>query len=153
MSKWWGLRRPRDGGVSGERGAALVEFAVVMPFLILMILGIIEFGYFLGEFNDVRHGAREGARIAAVNAGNNAFIDTETCDSMDLTSNVSVEFTDGATGAIGDTGIVKVSANPGSLSGLGLIEIFLPNTIESTVEFRLEQPSDAWSTHGPTACP
>jgi Flp pilus assembly protein TadG len=153
MLKGWGLRSPREARVPREGGAALVEFAVVMPFLILMILGIIEFGYFLGEFNDVRHGAREGARAAAVNAGDNASLDNETCDSMDLTSNVTVEFTDGATGSIGDTGIVTVSANPGSLSGLGLIEIFLPNTIESTVEFRLEQPSDAWSTHGPTACP
>jgi Flp pilus assembly protein TadG len=152
-SERWGLRRARDGGVSQERGAALVEFAVVMPFLLLMILGIIEFGYFLGEFNDVRHGAREGARVAAVNAGANSILDSETCDSMDLTSNVTVEFTDGATGAIGDTGILTVSASPDSLSGLGLIEIFLPNTIESTVEFRLEQPSDDWSTHGPSACP
>jgi Flp pilus assembly protein TadG len=126
---------------------------MVMPFLILLILGVIEFGYLLGEFNDVRHGAREAARAAAVNAGDNTALDNETCDSMDLTSNVTVQFTDGSTGSIGDTATVTVSATPGSLSGLGLIEIFLPNTIQSTVEFRLEQPSADWSTHGPTACP
>lgn len=132
----------------GDAGASLVEFALIAPFLILLLLGIIEFGYFFGEYNDVRHGAREGARLAAVNAGDNTFLHDETCQKMDLTTNVTVKFTDGAAGAIGDTGSVEVVANPGSLSGLGLIELFLPNTLTSTVEFRLEQPSDLWGTDG-----
>lgn len=133
-----------------DKGASLVEFALIAPFLILLLLGIIEFGYLFGEFNDVRHGAREGARIAAVNAGDNTFLHTETCNKMDLTTNVTVKFTDGSTGSIGDAGTVEVRATPGSLSGLGLIEIFLPNTLTSTVEFRLEQPSDLWSSDGST---
>jgi Flp pilus assembly protein TadG len=137
-----------------QRGASLVEFALIAPFLLLLLLGVIEFGYLFGEFNDVRHGAREAARLAAVNAGDNTFLHTQTCDSMDLTSNVSVSFTDGPGGAIGDTAAVTVTSNPGSLSGLGLIEIFLPDELDSTVEFRLEQPSTDWSTDGSAvACP
>ena len=137
----------------GERGASLVEFAFIAPFLILMLLGIIEFGYLFGEFNDVRHGAREGARVAAVNAGDNTFLHNTTCDAMDLTTNISVRFTDGASGSIGDVGSVTVQASPGSLSGLGLIEVFLPDTLTSTVEFRLEQPSSLWGTDGaPASC-
>ncbi len=131
-----------------EKGASIVEFAFIAPFLLLLLLGIIEFGFFLGEYNDVRHGAREGARVAAVNAGDNTFLRGVTCDSMDLTSNITVKFTDGSSGQIGDTGIVEVSATPGSLSGLGLIDVFLPSTLTSTVEFRLEQPSDLWSSDG-----
>jgi TadE-like protein len=129
----------------GERGASLVEFALTAPFLILLLLGIIEFGYLFGEFNDVRHGAREGARAAAVNAGDNAFLHKTTCDSMDLTVDVSVRFTDGGSGALGETAEVRVVATPRSLSGLGMIEMFLPPTLESSVEFRLEQDSD-WSS-------
>ncbi|REK12860.1 MAG: hypothetical protein DWQ40_10420 [Actinobacteria bacterium] len=131
-----------------DRGASLVEFAFIAPFLLLLLLGIIEFGYFLAEFNDVRHGAREAARVAAVNAGDNTFLRTEACDAMDLTTNVSIQFTDGASGAIGDVGTVRVQASPSSLSGLGLIEIFLPSNLASTVEFRLEQPSDDWGSDG-----
>ncbi len=131
-----------------ERGASLVEFALIAPFLLLLLLGIIEFGYFFAEFNDVRHGAREGARVAAVNTGDNAFLRAETCDAMDLTTNITVRFTDGATGAIGDVGTVVIEANPSSLSGLSLIEVFLPNTLTSTVEFRLEQPSSNWTSDG-----
>jgi Flp pilus assembly protein TadG len=134
-----------------DRGASLVEFALLAPFLILLLLGIVEFGYFLGEFNDVRHGAREAARAAAVNSGDNPFLKDLTCDAMDLTSNVSVQFTDGATQSIGDTAIVQVTAAPDSLTGLGLIEVFLPNTLQSTVEFRLEQDSTDWSTDATAA--
>ena len=137
--------KKRANGKRSERGASLVEFAFIAPFLLLLLLGIIEFGYLFGEFNDVRHGAREGARIAAVNAGDNGFLHTTTCDAMDLTTNITVQFTDGASGAIGDVGTVTVQATPGSLSGLALIEIFLPDTLTSTVEFRLEQPS-SWGT-------
>jgi hypothetical protein len=137
----------------GENGASLVEFALIAPFLILLLLGVIEFGYLFGEFNDVRHGAREGARAAAVNAGNNAFLHDTTCDAMDLTTNVTVRFTDGSPGDLGDTAEVHVVASPQSLSGLALIEVFLPNTLESTVEFRLEQDSDLWSDDaGPVPC-
>ena len=99
---------------SRDRGASLVEFAFIAPMLILLLLGIIEFGYFLAEFNDVRHGAREAARVAAVNAGDNAFLRAEVCDAMDLTTTVSVKFTDSASGNIGDTGEVLVQASPSS---------------------------------------
>lgn len=131
-----------------ERGASLLEFAFIAPLLMLLLLGIVEFGFLLGEFNDVRHGAREGARAAAVNAGDNTLLRTETCDAMDLTANVAVQFTDSATGAVGETATVSVQATVSSLSGLGLIEVFMPSTLTSTVEFRLEQPSDDWSSDG-----
>jgi Flp pilus assembly protein TadG len=131
---------------SKDQGASLVEFAMLVPFLLLLLFGIIEFGYFIGEFNDVRHGAREAARAAAVNAGDNTFLHDLTCDSMDLTSNVTVQLTDSTNGAIGDTATVFVTSTPSSLSGLGLIEVFLPDNLQSTVEFRLEQESADWST-------
>ena len=47
-----------------EGGAALVEFAMLLPFLLILVLGIVEFGFLLGQFNEVRHGAHEGARLA-----------------------------------------------------------------------------------------
>ena len=74
---------------------------IVLGFLLLLVLGIVEFGYLLGEFNDVRHGAREGARLAAVNSGDNNFLETVTVDRMDLTAVVTVEFTDGVVKCLG----------------------------------------------------
>lgn len=140
-------------GRDREDGASLIEFAVIMPLIIILLLGIIEFGWVFGQYNDVRHGAREGARIAAVNQGDNTFLLNYVCDSMDFDSPSTVEYTEPAGASIGDTGTIEVIATPGSLSGLGLIEIFLPSTLDSTIDFRLEQDSDNWSSFGPTACP
>ena len=133
-----------------DRGAQLIEFALLAPLLLLLVLGIIEFGWLFSQNNDVRHGAREGARAAAVNLGDNATLRAATCDSMDLTSPVEVAFTDGS--GVGTYGTVTVVATPSSLSGLGWIEVFLPDTLTSEVEFRLEQPSDDWATDSLTSC-
>jgi Flp pilus assembly protein TadG len=136
-----------------ENGASLIEFALLMPLLILLILGIVEFGWLFSQNNDVKHGAREGARSAAVNLGDNSVLLARTCDSMDLASNiVTVQFTDSAGGNIGEAASVSVVATPTSLSGLGLIEALMPTTLTSTIEFRLEQPSSSWGSFGPVSC-
>lgn len=49
-----------------RRGAALVEFAIVVPLLMLLLLGIMEFGMILHDYLSISQGAREGVREAAV---------------------------------------------------------------------------------------
>ena len=49
-----------------ERGAALVEFAIVFPLLVLLLSGIIDFGMAFSNLNAARQGVREGARQAVV---------------------------------------------------------------------------------------
>lgn len=51
----------------GERGQALVEFALVLPLLLLVVLGIADFGRALGYKDDMTHLANAAARYAAVN--------------------------------------------------------------------------------------
>ncbi|HET6665119.1 MAG TPA: TadE family protein, partial [Acidimicrobiales bacterium] len=61
-----------------------MEAAIVAPFLFLLIFGIIEFGWVFYQYQDVRQGAREGARIAAVDeSSNGAAIVIATCDRME----------------------------------------------------------------------
>jgi Flp pilus assembly protein TadG len=48
-----------------ERGAEIVEFALVLPFLILMCLGVIEFGRIYYAYNILTKAVRDGARYAA----------------------------------------------------------------------------------------
>ena len=50
----------------GERGAALVEFALVVPVLLLLVMGTIDFGWTFNDYNSVRQGVREGARLVVV---------------------------------------------------------------------------------------
>jgi Flp pilus assembly protein TadG len=57
---------PRDRSLSGESGVAIVEFALVLPILMLLIVAIFDFGRALNYWADTTHLASEGARLAAV---------------------------------------------------------------------------------------
>jgi Flp pilus assembly protein TadG len=49
-----------------DSGAAAVEFALVAPLLILLVFGIISYGYMLSFRQAISQAAAEGARAAAV---------------------------------------------------------------------------------------
>jgi Flp pilus assembly protein TadG len=51
---------------TGERGAQLVELAIILPLVLLLIFGIIEFGTAYNNKIAINQGAREGARQAVV---------------------------------------------------------------------------------------
>jgi hypothetical protein len=56
----------RRGRARDERGAAIVEFALVVPLLLSMLFGIAEFGLGFSHLNSARSGTREGARAGVV---------------------------------------------------------------------------------------
>ena len=47
-------------------GVALIEFAFTLPLLLLVMLGIFDFGFAFQEYAVVTNAAREGARMAAL---------------------------------------------------------------------------------------
>ncbi len=55
------LRRLAD-----EKAATLVEFALILPVLLLLVVGIIEFGRVYNAQISLTGAAREGARVMAV---------------------------------------------------------------------------------------
>ncbi len=54
--------RRRDG----ERGAVAVELALLLPVLLLILIGSMEYGRVFHVQNSLTHAAREGARNAAI---------------------------------------------------------------------------------------
>ena len=54
------------------RGQALVEFALAFPILILLLVGIFDFGRAVYAFNTVNNAAREAARLGIVDQNCNA---------------------------------------------------------------------------------
>lgn len=56
------------GRVRGQRGAVAVEFALILPVLLLILFGTIEFGRVYSQWQVYNGAAREGARCAAVMA-------------------------------------------------------------------------------------
>ncbi|UER54592.1 pilus assembly protein [Kineosporiaceae bacterium SCSIO 59966] len=59
------MRAPRG---DRERGAAAVEFALVLPMLIVLVFGIISFGFMYTNWTALESGAREGARYMAIHS-------------------------------------------------------------------------------------
>jgi Flp pilus assembly protein TadG len=52
-------------GIRGNKGAAAVEFAILFLLLMIIILGILEFGFIWLQSHYIANSAREGARVAA----------------------------------------------------------------------------------------
>ena len=50
-----------------DEGAALVEFALLLPVLALLLFGMLDFGKAFNYWIDATHLANEGARFAVVN--------------------------------------------------------------------------------------
>lgn len=50
----------------GESGAAIVEFALILPFLCLVVVLMLDFGRAFNYWIETTHLAAEGARLAAV---------------------------------------------------------------------------------------
>ena len=57
-----------DRGRAGDRGATAVEFALLLPLLLMMVFGLIDFGRALNAQLTLTQAAREGARLAALGA-------------------------------------------------------------------------------------
>lgn len=81
-----------------QRGAALVEFAFVLPVLLILLFGIVEFAVAFNRAQAVEAAAREGARLASIS----------TSTSGDVSTRV-----DEALAGITTDGAVSVSVSPG----------------------------------------
>ena len=95
-----------------ERGAALVEFALVLPLLLILLLGMLEFGKVFNYWIDTTHLANEGARWAVVNRNPG----TGTLQEYIKEQANTVELRDGGTSSIpaGDEAEVCISFPLGS---------------------------------------
>jgi Flp pilus assembly protein TadG len=139
-----------------DRGANLVEFALVMPFLVLLVLGIVEFSWTLATNLDVKQGAREGARLTAVDFPDtgNAAMAAEICNRMDLVGSdpaTSITWASDGSPDVGEGVTVTVSTPHNTLTGFMDWAFGSLTTLDSTVEIRIEQPPN-WSD-GTQNCP
>ncbi len=60
-----GIRRQLIGH---RRGQSIVEFAIVFPLFLLLVMMIVDFGRAIWYYNAISNGAREGARYAIINS-------------------------------------------------------------------------------------
>jgi len=98
------LARPKPDQASRQRGAAIVEMAVVLPILVTLVFGIIEFSIAFNRLQGLHAAAREGARTAS--------IPTSTY------SDVDARVTSALTGITFDTGPSAPTVSPGGCACL-----------------------------------
>jgi hypothetical protein len=69
---------------SAERGQGLVEFAMVVPLFMILLLGLLEFGFVFDHAMTLNYATREGARSgAAFAAGNSTTMPCATSTDVD----------------------------------------------------------------------
>lgn len=87
-----------------DEGAELVEMAVVTPLLLLLVMGIVDFGFLFQRYVVLTNAAVEGARVATLPGYTTA----------DAQARVQAYATDG-----GVPGVVNAVATPVVLPGAG----------------------------------
>ena len=83
-----------------SRGAVAVELALVLPILVLLVFGIIEFGRGYHAKAALAHAAREAVREAALDIGDPATIATTARNAAPLLDGASMTVTIEQEGAV-----------------------------------------------------
>lgn len=66
-----------------ERGAGVVEFALVLPLLMMLVFGVVQFGLLYNRQQALHASAREGARLAALPSATDTEITQRALDALD----------------------------------------------------------------------
>lgn len=76
------MRPNRACGAGDEKGVAIVEFALVIPVLLVLLLGMLDFGKAFNYWIDSTQLASSGARWAVVNAAPGQCLDGSTATTL-----------------------------------------------------------------------
>ena len=114
--------------IKGKKGQAMVEMALILPILLLLVFGMIDFGRVFNGYLVATAASREGARVAILSSGNDNSIETavraasSTLDQTKLTVTTTP-----ATRVSGDPVTVSVTYNIDIITPL--INTFLMNPL------------------------
>lgn len=120
----------------GDRGQSLVEFSLILGPLLLLLLGIVQFGFIFNTYVTVSTAAREAAREGTIyvydrtlsrsanDAARNATMRTALLASLNGLSKTSPQFTNGSTWTTTTSGTTTVYTN-GDIT----ITYTLPSTV------------------------
>jgi Flp pilus assembly protein TadG len=120
-------RKPISHKVIRQKGAAVIEFAIVLPLLVLIVTGLIEYGRLMWNYNALAKATRDAARYlstveakdwnAEATTANSMVMDAAASAGVDttgLTTNITCEKSDGgsiACTSIPTDGSVTVAVN------------------------------------------
>lgn len=124
--------------VKNDRGQTLVEFALILPVLLLLVIGMMDFGLIINQHMIMAEAAREGARSAAL-GGSNSTVTTvvRTAASQINTNQLTVTIVPADTRIRGDSVTVRVT-NPARITQL--VRPFFPDgfVVQGSATMRVE---------------
>ena len=115
---------------SKELGAVAVEFALILPIFLALILGVVEFGRAFSIQVSMAEGAREAARYMAIHyteTGSLAAAKQKAVFAAEPIIKLTPGEIDVSACAPGGDAVVSITATPGYLTGLPTLLPFLPD--------------------------
>src|ERR1700677_3136360 len=98
MEYWWNnmnfqskpikaINEGRRSSRNSQRGASIIEVALMTPFLLLLVIGVIDFGRAFYDGIELENAARAGAAYGAINPTDTAgMVTTAKSDAADISS-------------------------------------------------------------------
>jgi hypothetical protein len=135
-----------------RRGAIIVEFALTVPFLFIIVFGVIDFSRAYSQLNAINSGLREGARTASVmrEADLNVFADAQSTVRKRVAATAAVFGYNSVdtnrvtltTGAPIEFVTVTVTAHPVPLPVLGKFLGIAPFSVTRSIRYRWERAAN-----------
>jgi len=113
------LKRPRS-----ERGAAVVEFALIAPVLLVLVFGIIDYGMFFHTKTMIANAAREGARNGSI-SHSRAVIDSSIASALGDVPSKNVTVTVGCKGPAPTYTVCPVGGFDANVKSGGTLQVTL----------------------------
>jgi Flp pilus assembly protein TadG len=121
--------------MKSEKGQSLVEFALIVPVLILLLLGIVDFSRIFHAYLTIDHAGREAARAASIGK------DVGTITSIAINQGSSIGLTTGqvnvSTGSSGSNATITITYPVTFLTPI-IGKIVSPFTLKDTTVMRVE---------------
>ena len=132
--------------MKARTGLATVEAAIVFPLLVLLTMGLIEYGWMFLKAQQTTHAARRGARVAVRADGTNEEVQAAISSLMESagmgSSGYVVSITPGDVSAIPatETVTVQVSVPYTNVTLAGTPIVPVPSTLNASVTMAKEGP-------------
>jgi len=139
----------RRGRISDD-GAAAVEFALVSLMLVLLLFGIVQFGYLFYQWNEITHAAREGARWSALEYPGGSISTPDTVRYKVAQAAVGMNLTDADIDVSPEVPDISMVGQPATVTVRWVVPIWTPLlqnmfnapsnefTLQSTATLRIE---------------
>ncbi len=123
--------RPRPSKKKAARGVAAVEFALVLPALLTVLLGTIDWGYYFFLREVVTNASREGARAGTLQSSDALASSQAATAAQNYLTSAGLSASNSTVTPTVSTGSVAVAVTYPAGSVTGFLTAFLPTQIQA----------------------